>query len=227
MGRNSSVMPVKLLECSDFVPPYSRFGQISFCLTPGEWICISGPSGVGKSSLLFALAGLINPISGKIQHVGSERPILGSVSLRQFRRDLVHLVPQSLPLFSQLDVLHNVLFVQRLLGDGVSPDACRQLLIKLGLQGRLEFFPSQLSIGEKQRVCVARGLATNAPVLLIDEPTSNLDRDCVTSLVQIFRETTQVGRALLVVSNDPRFTPFADRVMSLDYAENSRSSDAS
>jgi putative ABC transport system ATP-binding protein len=107
-----------------------------------------------------------------------------------------------------------VLLAQRLQGR-VSPDICRKFLSSLGLQNRLDFLPSHLSVGEKQRVCVARALATDVPLLLLDEPTANLDSECVSTLVKLFRETTKAGRSLIVVSNDPRLNNFADRVIVL------------
>jgi putative ABC transport system ATP-binding protein len=96
-----------------------------------------------------------------------------------------------------------------------SPAGCRALLSQFGLANRLDFLPFQLSAGEKQRVCLARGLASAAPLLLVDEPTANLDGDCVSTLVNLFREATQRGRSLLVASNDSRLLPFADRTLVL------------
>jgi len=209
----------RLLECSDLIPRNSRFGRLTFGLASGEWICVSGPSGVGKSSLLFALAGLCKSISGRIHFCGSEPTGIRAISFGSHRQHAPYLVPQSLPLFSQLDILQNVLFVQSISGNRASPEACRDLLIKMGLQDRLHSLPSQLSVGEKQRVCVALGLATKTPVVLIDEPTSNLDADCVSSLIRVFQEATQSGRSLLVVSNDPRLTAFADGMLSLDFEQ--------
>jgi putative ABC transport system ATP-binding protein len=207
-GSKTSDWHKNLLECRDLIPHHAWFDPLTLNIGPGEWICFSGPSGVGKSSLLFVLAGLQEPIGGTIR----------------FYRDSVHLVPQSIPLCPQLDALGNVLFGQWIKADAASSAACRDLLSKLGLGQRLHSFPNQLSVGEKQRVCLARGLATNAPVLLIDEPTSSLDGDCVSTLAKLFRETVQNGRTLLVVSNDPRLTPFADRIIYLDFCSRRNSS---
>jgi len=206
-----------VVECLELVAPRARFGPLSFCLALPEWICVSGPSGVGKSSLLFVLAGLRKPIGGRVRCLGYDVAALGPISSRRFRRQSVHLVPQSLHLCSQLDVFQNALLAQHLQGER-SPTACRGLLLRLGLQNRLDFFPSQLSGGERQRVCVARGLTTDVPLLLLDEPTSNLDGNWVSVFVDLFREAKQAGRSLIVVSNDPRLTASADRVISLNVA---------
>jgi ABC-type lipoprotein export system ATPase subunit len=120
------------VECSDLVPARSRFGPLSLRLRSGEWICIAGPSGIGKTSLLFVVAGLQNPISGRIQCMGFDLAAVGPVSRRRFRRHSVHLVPQTLPLCSQLDVFHNVILAQFLQGR-VLPTICRNVLSRLGL----------------------------------------------------------------------------------------------
>ncbi len=206
------------VECVDLVPLHSRCGPISFRVNSGEWICISGPSGVGKSSLLFVLAGLQHPVSGTIRCMGLNPEQLGLVSRRRFRRHSVYLAPQTLPLCSQLDAFHNVLFPQRI-GGGGSSAACHNMALKLGLQNRLNFFPWQLSVGEIQRVCIARGLAADVPLLLIDEPTSNLDDTIVSILVGLFENATDAGRSLIVVSNDTRLTPLADRIIHLNFAD--------
>jgi putative ABC transport system ATP-binding protein len=219
-GKSWSANSTTLLECKNLVPAFTHFDSVSLSLASGEMLCISGPSGVGKSSLLFAFAGLRDPIHGWIRFTGSDITSFNGARINRIRRhEAVYLVPQSLPLISQLDLLDNVLFAQRIHGSGMSRDACLDILLKIGLKNRLHFLPSQLSIGEKQRVCVARGLATKASVLLIDEPTSNLDAESVSLLLTVFREATYEGRALLVVSNDSRLKAFADRVLSLEHAQ--------
>jgi putative ABC transport system ATP-binding protein len=142
---------------------------------------------------------------------------LGQIARRRFRHHSVHLVPQTLQLCSQLAVFENVFLVQRMQGKA-SPTRCRDLLSRIGLRSKLDSLPSYLSVGEKQRVCIARGLATDVPLLLLDEPTSNLDSASVSLLIDLFREAKQAGRSLLVVSTDLRLIPFADRVESLKYA---------
>lgn len=204
------------VECTDLVPPYSQCGPISFRADSGEWVCISGPSGVGKSSLLFVLAGLKKPVSGRIRCMGLNPEQFGLISRRRFRRHSVHLVPQSLPLCSQLDAFHNVHLPQHIRRKS-SFTASYNIVVKLGLQNRLKFFPYQLSVGERQRVCIARGLAAETPLLLIDEPTANLDDSIVSILVKLFKDATYAGRSLIVVTNDSRLTPLADRVISLNF----------
>jgi len=214
-------LPEKLVECANLEPLRSRFNPISLCVGFGEWLCISGPSGAGKTSLLFALAGLQKPVSGKIRCMGSDLTDLSTGALRRLRRHSIHLVPQSLLLCSQLDALHNVLLAQRLQGR-VQPEECRDILIKLGMRTRLNFLPSHLSIGERQRVCIARGLSTNVPLLLMDEPTSNLDGESVIELVELFKEALKAGRSLVVVSNDSRLTHLADRIIHVAFAPDDR-----
>jgi alpha-D-ribose 1-methylphosphonate 5-triphosphate synthase subunit PhnL len=152
-----------------------------------------------------------------IECMGSEPAKLGSLSRRRFRRHSVHLVPQSLPLCSQLDAFHNVLLARRMQGKTL-PANCHRILSELGMQNRLGFYPSNLSVGESQRVCIARGLATEVPLLLIDEPTTNLDDGYVSMLVKLFREAKNAGRSLIVVTNDSRLTHLADHVIFLNFA---------
>ena len=204
------------VECTDLVPRHSRCGPISFRVGSGEWACVSGPSGVGKTSLLFVMAGLEKPVSGRIRCMGLNPGQFGLIARRRFRRHSVHLVPQSLPLCSQLDAFHNVLLPQHIRREGRFSASCN-IVSKLGLQNRLNFFPWQLSVGERQRICIARGLASDTPLLLIDEPTANLDDSIVSVLVGLFKDATYSGRSLIVVTNDSRLTPLADRVISLNF----------
>ena len=162
----------------------------------------------------FCLAGLQKAVMGRTRCLGYDLAALDPISRRRFRRRSVHLVPQSAQLCPQFDALDNVLFAQRLQGKA-SVASCREILHKLALEDRLHHLPSQLSIGEKQRVCVARGLVTGVPLLLIDEPTSNLDDNSVLVLVDLFRDAATSGRSLLVVSNDSRLSQSADRTVTL------------
>ena len=149
--------------------------------------------------------------------MGSNPEELGMISRRRLRRHSVHLVPQSIPLCGQLDAFHNVLLAQRLQGK-ILPDICRNVLAEIGVQNRFDFYPANLSVGERQRVCTARGLATDVPLLLFDEPSTNLDDGCVAKVVKLFRDATNVGRSLIVVTNDSRLIHPADRVISLRFA---------
>jgi lipoprotein-releasing system ATP-binding protein len=158
--------------------PLQVLKDASFTLHRGEAAAVMGPSGSGKSSLLYILGGLEAPSGGTV-HVGGQDPYaLPADALAAFRNRTVGFVFQDHCLLPQCTVLENVL-VPTLVGepDADAPARARMLLDRVGLGGRLDHRPAALSGGEKQRVAIARALIREPQVVLCDEPTGNLDAD--------------------------------------------------
>jgi putative ABC transport system ATP-binding protein len=142
----------------------------------GQFAAIMGPSGSGKSTLLGLLAGLDSPTSGKILLDGEEITSLKEDEMALLRGRKIGFVFQSYHLIPTLTAEENVLLPMELAGDGASGRArSRELLERVGLGGRRDHYPVQLSGGEQQRVALARAFALRPPILLADEPTGNLD----------------------------------------------------
>jgi putative ABC transport system ATP-binding protein len=199
-----------------------RFGRVaaldgvSLAVEEGEWLVVMGPSGSGKTTLLNVLAGLDRPSAGRVAVAGAELAALAPRELARFRREIVGLVFQEFHLIPYLTALENVMlaqYVHSLTDRGEAAGA----LARVGLGDRLEHLPSQLSGGEKQRVCVARALINHPRLILADEPTGNLDEDNERQVLEIFAGLHRRGQTLVVVTHNPAIAALADRVVRLEH----------
>jgi lipoprotein-releasing system ATP-binding protein len=174
--------------------------DVSFALDRGESAAIMGPSGSGKSSLLYVVGGLEPPTSGHVRLDAQDPYALQPAALAAFRNQHVGFVFQDHCLLPQCTVLENVL-VPTLVGerDPDAPDRARTLLEQVGLAERLDHRPSALSGGEKQRVAIARALIREPKLLLCDEPTGNLDADSSDRVAALLLDLHQRHQTILMV----------------------------
>jgi lipoprotein-releasing system ATP-binding protein len=180
--------------------PLPVLKDVSFALRAGEAAAVMGPSGSGKSSLLYILGGLEAPTSGTVR-VGEQNPYeLAPDQLAAFRNRTVGFVFQDHCLLPQCTVLENVL-VPTLVGgtDDRAVQRARMLLDQVGLGERLDHRPAALSGGEKQRVAIARALIREPQVLLCDEPTGNLDADSAERVADLLLTLHRQQQTVLVV----------------------------
>ena len=179
----------------------------------GEFVVLLGPSGSGKSTLLNILGGLDAPTSGEAQW--REHDLVGADDdeLTRYRREHVGFVFQFYNLIPSLTVLENVALVNEIASE---PFDSRRALTLVGLEDRLDHFPSQLSGGEQQRVAVARAIAKSPDVLLCDEPTGALDYDTgKLVLAAIKRVNEELGTTVVVITHNAAIAGMADRVLRL------------
>jgi lipoprotein-releasing system ATP-binding protein len=180
--------------------PLTVLAEVSFSLGPGDSAVIMGPSGSGKSSLLYVLGGLEPPTSGVVTLDGQNPYALDPDALAAFRNRQVGFVFQDHCLLPQCTVLENVL-VPTLVGqaDNGAVARARMLLQEVGLGERLEHRPAALSGGEKQRVAIARALIREPRLLLCDEPTGNLDADSADRVAELLLSLHQRQQTMLIV----------------------------
>lgn len=180
--------------------PLTVLADVSFTLHPGESAAVMGPSGSGKSSLLYVLGGLEPPTRGSVTLGAVDPYALGADALAAFRNQQVGFVFQDHCLLPQCTVLENVL-VPTLVGgrDAAVPERARLLLRHVGLAERLDHRPAALSGGEKQRVAIARSLIRKPRLLLCDEPTGNLDADSADRVAELLLQLHQAQQTILIV----------------------------
>jgi lipoprotein-releasing system ATP-binding protein len=180
--------------------PLTVLSDVTFSLAAGEAAAITGPSGSGKSSLLYMLGALEPPTSGEVALDGRNPFTLAPAALADFRNAEIGFVFQDHCLLPQCTVLENVL-VPTLVAkqaDG-SGALARTLLDQVGLSGRLEHRPSELSGGEKQRVAIARALIRRPKLLLCDEPTGNLDQKSAATVASLLLDLHRRQQNILIV----------------------------
>jgi len=179
--------------------PLTVLSEVSFSLAPGDAAAIMGPSGSGKSSLLYILGGLEPPSSGTVTLDGRNPFELDPDALAAFRNRSIGFVFQDHCLLPQCTVLENVLVPTLVAPARGDADRARALLDRVGLSDRIDHRPAELSGGERQRVAIARALIRQPQLLLCDEPTGNLDRASATAVASLLFDLYRRENAILVV----------------------------
>ncbi|HQR17645.1 MAG TPA: ABC transporter ATP-binding protein [Gemmatimonadales bacterium] len=189
--------------------------DISFGVTPGEFVAIVGPSGSGKTTLLGLLAGLDRPAAGKVWLDGEDLGAMDEDARAAVRGAKVGFVFQSYQLIPTLTALENVQVPLELRGERDTGRA-GELLARVGLGDRTGHYPAQLSGGEQQRVALARAFCTGPKLLFADEPTGNLDQRTGADIIELMTSLNrEAGTTLVLVTHDPDLAGRARRILRL------------
>ncbi|MEE1764789.1 MULTISPECIES: ABC transporter ATP-binding protein [unclassified Streptomyces] len=184
---------------------------------PGELVAVMGPSGSGKSTLLTIAGGLDTPTSGQVFVEGTDITALGIKGLAALRRRSIGYVFQDYNLIPALTAAENVSLPREL--DGISARKARTealaALAEMDLGHLADRFPDEMSGGQQQRVAIARALVGDRRLVLADEPTGALDSETGESVLALLRSRCDAGAAGIMVTHEPRFAAWADRVVFL------------
>lgn len=190
--------------------------DVNLKIEKGEFIAIVGPSGSGKSTLLHLLGGVDNPSSGKIFIDGNDISKYTSKELALFRRRKVGLIYQFYNLIPNLTVRHNIELPLKLDKRKINDEALLDIVRKLGIEDKLDSFPSELSGGQQQRVAIARSLIYSPSLVLADEPTGNLDRENSREIIEILKYFNRtLKQTIIVITHDESIALEAERVITI------------
>jgi len=201
----------------DFLRDSAREGYIvavaetDLCLSSGTVTAVMGRSGSGKSTLLHILGGLLPPVTGKVFVGATDLYALPEDARAELRSSSLGIVPQQLMSLRALTVRENVLLSALLYGrkQGVSAHA-DALMERLGIAHLAQVYPSELSGGELRRMMIARALVGTPQILLLDEPTGDLDAENTRRVLELVRETADAGTAVLLVTHERAAASYAD-----------------
>jgi putative ABC transport system ATP-binding protein len=198
--------------------PVRAVDGVSLSVGAGEFVALYGPSGSGKTTLLIFIASLIRPDAGSVMLEGRDVTRLGDDDAAGYRLRELGFVRQSLKLIPGASALDNAAL--KLMGASVGAREARRRIVplmdRLGLAERCDHRAEQLSMGERQRVMIARALSTDPKLVLADEPTGSLDTERGGEVLELLNETCREREvAVLLVTHDPQATAFADRVLTL------------
>lgn len=190
--------------------------DVQLDVKPGEFVLILGRSGSGKSTLLAMLAGLIRPTAGVVRIRGREIGHLSEDRTAEVRAREIGYVFQFSGLVPTITALENVMLPTLFCPDGPgSRVRAVELLKKVGLSEREGAYPSTLSSGEMKRVAIARALINGPPLLIADEPTSDLDMNTEIEIMELFRDLNREGTTIVMVTHNPDLVPYASRVFGM------------
>ncbi len=204
--------------CRYYSDEVHALDQVDLDVKEGEWISIMGPSGSGKTTLLNLIDGLDRPTSGKVEVLGKEITGLSSGEIAKFRRENLGLVFQQFHLIGYLTALENVMLAQYY-HSMVDKKQAMAALEHVGLTHRTRHLPDQLSIGEQQRVCLARALINDPKIILADEPTGNLDEANAEKVLELFQDLHHEGSTLIVVTHDREVGEKAQRIINIKHGK--------
>lgn len=193
--------------------PVHALRDVNLQVAEGEMVAVMGPSGSGKSTLLTILGAMNPPTQGRVAVDGINVYSLGPEKQADFRHEYVGFVFQQLQLLPYLTALENVLLALTIarLSRTEKRERSRQALARVGLVGKEDRLPYQLSGGEQGRVAVARAIVNQPPLLLADEPTGNLDQATGTQVLELLRDLNSGGQTVIMVTHDDRAGAYASR----------------
>jgi putative ABC transport system ATP-binding protein len=211
------------VRCVDLCKTYRQgeievtgLDHVSLEIVEGDFVCLSAPSGGGKTTLLNAIGGLDTPDSGEIWLAGQRIDSLGKAELAKIRLHHIGFVFQAYNLIPVLTAQENVEFVMEVQGVPTADRRARSLEIleEVGLAGLEDRRPAQMSGGQQQRVAVARAIASQPELVLADEPTANLDSQTAEQLMALFVELNQHhGTTFVIATHDQRVMDYAKRII--------------
>ena len=196
-----------MIEFQHVFKSYGRgrniLADINFRIQPGEFIFVSGPSGAGKSTLLKLIGGLESPSRGAIL-VNGHRSDRMSARARPYLRRAVGVILQDMHLLYDRNAIQNVLLPLSVTGQAPAQaiPRARAAMEKVGLSGKEDLNPVEMSGGEQQRLAIARAIVNRPSILIADEPTANLDEDSARRIMDVFRDFNRVGVTTLIASHD-------------------------
>ncbi|HBF34009.1 TPA: macrolide ABC transporter ATP-binding protein [Candidatus Sumerlaeota bacterium] len=187
--------------------------DVSFQISKGEKIAITGPSGSGKSTLMHILGCLDRPDAGSYKLAGEDVAILPSSRLAEIRNKHIGFVFQTFNLLARLSALENVELPLLYAGFRDAKDRAAEALRVVGLADRMYHEPNQMSGGQRQRVAVARAIVTNPAMILADEPTGNLDTKTGDEIMALFEDLNKDGRTVVIVTHEPDIAAQCRRII--------------
>ena len=188
---------------------------VDLTVTPGEFVSIVGPSGSGKSTLFHVVGGLTPATSGTVLVGGRNLMSMADAELTRLRKTVVSFVFQKYNLLPNLSAKDNIAIARHIAGLSaeLEPDFGR-ILDLLGIAGRLQHKPAELSGGEQQRVAIARALVNRPAILLADEPTGNLDSANSQVVLSLLRDLNErLGQTILMITHNPEAAEFGHRIV--------------
>ena len=189
--------------------------DINLTVQEGDFIAVEGPSGIGKSTLLYVMGTLLKPDDGSYNFQGQDVLAYSDAQKSDFRAKQIGFLFQDSTMIQALTLRENLLFTQ---GVGGKKDKAQvdELLYRFGLEDRADFFPHQLSGGQRRRAMAARALIHNPKLILADEPTNDLDEHWSEELIKILKEQTMKGTAVVMVTHNSRWAEMATRRLRLE-----------
>ena len=191
---------------------------IDLDIAAGEFVAIMGKSGAGKSTLMYQISLLDQPTSGSVFVDNIDILAMSENQRTNFRLNQLGYVFQDYALVPELNAVENIAIPMLMQGnDSTKAYArAREVLDSIGMEGKYDNRPNQLSGGEQQRVSIARGVGQNPKILFADEPTANLDSSSSEAVIDVLRNLHQQGQTIVMVTHEPEYTKFCDRIIFLE-----------